>query len=433
LILGAAPGCFCFSRAFRFAWRTEDRRSGKKAVWDSLEIPAVISHLSAVSVPELKPIAFFAHERGDARVVKRIAAFQDQGRQVLGFTFHRERDKEDVPPAWKNIHLGTTYNRRYFQRLWTFAKCAGALWSHRGLLGGCGVIYVVNTDNAVLALLGRFFSGRRVPLVLELADIQPVMTGSGVVSKILRAVERAVLKRSAMLVTTSPGFVREYFLPVQGYGGEIFLLENKVYPSGRLPAPAVSEQGPVCSGKPWVIGCFGALRCRRSLELMHALAIRLGDRVRFVLRGYPAGTISDEFDGLLGDLPNFQFGGSYFYPDELAELYGEVDFNWAFDMSDPNGNSAWLLPNRIYEGGFFGVPVLGAKETETGRWIERQELGWTFAEPLEENLARFFESLEPAEWKLVKRRCASHPRGEFTGESDYAALVARMETVTTTD
>lgn len=358
--------------------------------------------------------------------MKRIAAFQDQGRQVVGFTFHRQRDKADVPPTWKNIHLGTTYNRRYFQRLWTFAKCIGVLWSNREALGNCSVIYVVNTDNAVLALLGRFFSGRRIPLVLELADIQPVMTGGGLVSKILRAIERAVLMRSAMLVTTSPGFVREYFLPVQGYTGEIFLLENKVYPSSRLPASATNGDEPVCEGKPWVIGCFGALRCRRSLEIMHALASRLGDRVRFVLRGYPAGTIEEEFDGLLGDLPNFKFGGSYFYPDELAELYAEVDFNWAFDMSDPNGNSAWLLPNRIYEGGIFSVPVLGAKETETGRWIERQELGWTFLEPLEESLAAFFESLDSAEWKELKRRCSSHPRNEFTGESDYAALAERM-------
>jgi succinoglycan biosynthesis protein ExoL len=102
-------------------------------------------------------------------------------------------------------------------------------------------------------------------------------------------------------------------------------------------------------------------------------------------------------------------------------------------MSDPNGNSAWLLPNRIYEGGFFGVPVLGAKETETGRWIERQKLGWTFAEPLEENLAAFFESLEPAEWEQVKQRCASHPRGDFTGESDYAALVERMARMNASD
>jgi succinoglycan biosynthesis protein ExoL len=233
-----------------------------------------------------------------------------------------------------------------------------------------------------------------------------------------------VMNRTVLLVTTSPGFVREYFLPVQDYRGEIFLLENKVYPSARLPAPV---SAPAATGKPWVIGCFGALRCRRSLELMHALALRLGDRVRIVLRGYPAGTLADEFDNLLGDLPNFVFGGSYFYPDELAELYAEIDFNWAFDMSDPGGNSAWLLPNRIYEGGCFGVPVIGARDTETGSRVERNALGCTLAEQLEENLVEFFKSLEPADWEAVRRRCTAHPRGEFTGDGDYARLAERLK------
>ena len=138
-------------------------------------------------VPPLRRIAFFAHERGDARVAKRIAALGDQGWKVLGFTFHRVRDKADVPPAWENIHLGTTYNRRYLQRLWAFVACIGVLWRERDKLGDCAVIYVVNTDNALLAMLGRFFAGSAAPLVLELADIQPAMTGNGLVSRVFRA------------------------------------------------------------------------------------------------------------------------------------------------------------------------------------------------------------------------------------------------------
>ncbi|RYD47417.1 MAG: hypothetical protein EOP85_05510, partial [Verrucomicrobiaceae bacterium] len=196
-----------------------------------------ISHGAGVPDPSSRPIAFFAHERGDARVMKRIAALQDQGRKVVGFTFHRERDKADVPPTWENIHLGTTYNRRYLQRLWALARSTGILWAHRDRLARCGVIYVVNTDNALIALLARFFTGKNIPLVLELADIQPVMTGEGIVSRVLRGIERFVLDRTALLVTTSPGFIREYFHPVQQFSGEIFLLENKVYPSGKLPAP----------------------------------------------------------------------------------------------------------------------------------------------------------------------------------------------------
>lgn len=372
--------------------------------------------------PSVRPIAFFAHERGDARVRKRIAALQDQGREVVGFTFHRVRDKPDQPPTWENIHLGTTYNRRYLQRLWVFAKCVAVLWNYRKRLGACGVIYVVNTDNAMLALLARCFSGKTIPLVLELADIQPAMTGAGLVSKILRCVERFVLKRSALLVTTSPGFIREYFAPTQNYTGEVFLLENKVYPSEGLAASKLPPKESNTRGRPWVIGCFGALRCRRSLELMHALAARLGDRISIVLRGYPAGTLAEDFQKLLGNLPNYQFEGAYQYPDELAEIYGEIDFNWTFDESDPAGNSAWLLPNRIYEGGCFGVPALGSAATETGRWIERHQLGWTFEEPLEESLIGFFKNLDVSDWEQVNRHCLAHPREQFAGEADYERL-----------
>lgn len=381
----------------------------------------------AVPAPHSQRLAFFAHERGDARVVKRIAALSDQGWHVTGFTFHRVREKADVPPAWENIHLGTTYNRRYLQRLWAFVRCIGVLWRQRSDLAACAVIYVVNTDNALLALLGRFFAGSSAPLVLELADIQPAMTGSGLVSGIFRAIERFVLRRTALLVTTSPGFVREYFEPVQGHQGAVFLMENKVYPSAALPA-AVGKSDPVESGKPWTVGCFGAFRCKRSLDLMRGLAEKLGpEKIRFILRGYPAGTIADDFGKLLGSLPNLTFGGPYQYPDDLAAMYGVIDFNWAFDESDPNGNSAWLLPNRIYEGGCFGVPAIAGKSTETGRWIERNRTGWTFDEPLAENLAAFFESLDPAEWRAIAAHCTSIPRGEFTGEADYARLSGEMK------
>jgi len=393
---------------------------------ESLENGAAISHRGRVPEVPPRPIAFFAPERGDARVRKRIAAIQDQGRKVLGFTFHRHRDKPDTPPTWENIHLGTTYNRRYFQRLWAIARATKVLWRNRHRLADCCCIYVINTDNALLALLARFFAGRPVPLVLELADIQAAMLGEGMVGKLFRAIERAVLDRTALLVTTSPGFVENYFLPVQDFRGEIFLLENKVYPGKRLPESS-GVASPVSAGKPWVIGCFGALRCRRSLEIMHALATRLGDHVKIVLRGYPAGTFAGEFDSLLGDLPNLEFGGSYFYPDELAEMYAEIDFNWSFDKSDPNGNSAWLLPNRIYEGGCFGVPVIGEAGTETGKWIEERGIGWTFAEPLEDSLEEFLRNLELGEWQAMKAAYGAHPREEFTGDTDYVRLGELME------
>ncbi|MFT4175840.1 MAG: hypothetical protein QM627_04220 [Luteolibacter sp.] len=375
--------------------------------------------------PTKQPILFFAHERGDARIHKRIKAFQDLGKTVIGFTFHRERDRLEPPVTWPNVDLGTTENGKYLRRLWTFAKCVVLLWRKRDLIGDASVVYVVNWDNALLALLGRVFAGRKVPMVLEIADVISIMTRPGPLAKIFRAVERFVLRRTELLVTTSPGFVREYFLPVQKFSGEIFLLENKVYPSAAIPEPLPFGGYPVEQGRPWKIGFFGALRCAESLMLMKALALKLGDKVEFILRGYPSGRITHRFRDLIADVPNLKYGGAYLYPDDLAELYEEIDLNWCFDESDAGGNSDWLLPNRIYEGGCFGVPALAAARTETGRWIESNGLGWVFADPLEKSLAKFLDQLTVAQWEKMKRQC--HPREDFCGEPDYVKLVARME------
>ncbi|WAC18957.1 hypothetical protein OVA24_17130 [Luteolibacter sp. SL250] len=375
-------------------------------------------------------IAFFAHERGDARVVKRISALRDQGWGVVGFTFHRDRGKPDAPPAWEDVDLGTTYNRRYVQRLFTLGKSLLTLWRERDRLGECGLIYAINTDNAALALCGRFLSGSRAPLVLELADIQPAMTGSGVVSKMMRAVERWVLRRSALLVTTSPGFVRHYFGPVQGFTGEIFLLENKVYPSAGVPVVAGKER-PARGGAPWVVGYSGAFRCRRSMELVRALAERLRGKVHFVLRGYASGTIAEDFTELLGEVPGMVFGGPYAYPDDLPGMYGAVDFNWCFDESDPGGNSAWLLPNRIYEGGLFRTPALAAAGTETGRWVAENGCGWEIPEPLEESLADFFTTMTEEKWRAAAARCAEVPDDLLRGEGDYDDLSSALVRLST--
>ncbi|MFT3990486.1 MAG: hypothetical protein QM680_03660 [Luteolibacter sp.] len=381
--------------------------------------------------PKKLPILLFAHERGDARVRKRISAFQDLGKTVIGFTFHRERDRMEPPVTWENVHLGTTHNGRYADRLWTFVKCIGLLWQKRAVIRTASAIYVVNWDNALLALLGRFFAGKKIPLVLELADVVAAMTKPGFLSKIFRAAERFVLSKSALLVTTSPGFLREYFLPVQGYRGEVFLLENKVYPSSAVPEHKRFSGQPLKNGRPWRIGFFGAFRCAESLMLMKALAVKLGDKVEFVLRGYPAGRIAHLFHELIAEVPNLKYEGAYLYPDDLAELYEGIDLNWCFDESDTGGNSDWLLPNRIYEGGCFGVPSLASDRTETGRWVDANGLGWVFADPLEKTLVKFLDRLTMEEWAEIKRRCLSHPREEFFGEPDYVKLMARMDAIAT--
>src|SRR6185437_12819773 len=82
----------------------------------------------------------------------------------------------------------------------------------------------------------------------------------------------------------------------------------------------------------------------------------------------------EDFDRQTGEAPGVAFGGPY-RPKDLPSLYGELHFNWSVDYFQDEGNSRWLLPNRLYEGGRFGVPPIARADSETGRWLKARGLG----------------------------------------------------------
>jgi succinoglycan biosynthesis protein ExoL len=371
-------------------------------------------------------LTFIGPERTDARSVKRIAALTDHRWHVLGFTFHRDCGQPDPAPTWENIHLGNTYNRRYLQRAWAVFRGFWRIFRNRKHIATCACLYAINADNALLALFARFVTGRPIPLVMEIADIQPAMTGGRIRARGLRALERFVLRRCQLLLTTSPGFLRNYFEPVQGYRGPVFLMENKIYPAAPLIMSRVPRRSPAQSGRPWVVGYFGAFRCRRSLDLICSLAEALPERVAFILRGVPGGIDGDLIREVIRPYPNIHFGGPYLYPDELPALYAGVDLNWCFDFSASGANSAWLLPNRVYEGGLFHCPALAYAGTETARWVETNGCGAIFREDLFQRLHEFLASLTPADWHAMRDRCAAMPDELCAGEGDYDSFNAAL-------
>src|SRR3546814_1169595 len=84
------------------------------------------------------------------------------------------------------------------------------------------------------------------------------------------------------------------------------------------------------------------------------IAEALPDSVEIYLRGVPTETGLAAFQQAIAGHPNMIYGGEYRNPDDLPEIYGRVHLTWAFDFLDEGSNSDWLLPNRLYEGGYFG-------------------------------------------------------------------------------
>lgn len=376
--------------------------------------------------------AVFGYNSTEPRVVKRIRGFQRNGLEVVGLCFFRRRLKATPAPEWDNIHLGTIPDRQYLLRVFALIRAGVRVFRERHRYASARFFYAYNLDMALLAILARWASGRPIPIAYEVGDVQPPLLWRGLRGRVVRAAERWVLRQTQTLVVTSPGFVRNYFEPIQGFDGNWILLENKVLPAPPVPRPDArtvldgdSYRRRRSQGK-WVIGLFGAIRCGRSWEIIKELAIALPEQVEFVLRGYPTGVLEHTLPAEVADLPNVRFEGKYRTPDDLPAMYDEVDFVWGFELLQPRHNSAWLLPTRLYEGGYFGVPFLTPSGFEVGRYVEERQIGWTFPQPYASSLFQFFRSLDGTEYEARCRAFDDMGTEALVGKEDHRLLTHQL-------
>ena len=371
----------------------------------------------------------FVLDGHDARSLRRIRGLRSIGLRVTPFAFMRSRGSAGAGAPKDLIVLGTTYDGRYLQRVAALARSLAVVWRHRRHLATTQAFYAINFDNLALALFARWLGDVRRPIVVEVADIQPVMWTDGWQGILLRAIERVLLRRVDLLVTTSAGFVREYLGPRQRYGGEHFLWENKIFPE-PAPSSAPDRIAPPVEHEPWVIGYVGAFRCRRSWDMVRGIARDLGGRVEVRISGFPMFMAEQDFVREAEAAEHVHYDGRYGYPDGLADAYAGLHLSWGFDFSDPDGNSRWLLPNRLYESGAAAVPILSLAGTETGHWVTARSAGWTLEEDVEQHVKDFVRALTPAAWRAVRDPLADVPAADFRGRQDYERFATRLRAMT---
>lgn len=313
-------------------------------------------------------------------------------------------------PDWENVDLGITRDADFAQRL-------GALWSARGVLQrnqaalrACKVFWARNLDMLALAHWARGMSGADARLVYECLDIHRFMTRGDPLGVGMRQFERNLLRETALVVVSSPAFVREYFDKRLPGRARSILVENRLA-SGFEYGARPTQSAPV--GAVVKLGWFGNLRCRRSLALLLDVADRFPDRIELHMRGAPTRTDLADFETRIAGRANVRFGGRYRWPDDLASIYVGMDIVWAGDFHDPGANSKWLLPNRLYEGGYYGAPPLAPADSETGRWIMNHGFGFTLAEPLEATLPAFFADIRPEQIAAARTRLLAAPESVF--------------------
>jgi succinoglycan biosynthesis protein ExoL len=351
-------------------------------------------------------ILYLVYDCADAAVARRVAMLRDGGAQVTVAGFRRAAAPPSEVAGCRAVDFGRTYNGRFAQRAWSVLREAALLSRHRPLFESADIVIARNLEMLAIAARGSDLCKKPPTTVYESLDIHRLLLNRGLAGAALRALEGRLGQEAAAVITSSPAFVSNYFETLAQMRLPFRLVENKVYP----PAPSEPRRGvrrP--AGPPWRIGWFGLLRCAKSLAILSRLAKASGGQIEVVIRGRPAYDQLPGFHRVVADTPGLTYGGHYRNPEDLAAIYGDVHFTWAIDMYEEGLNSAWLLPNRLYEGGLYGAVPLALAEVETGRYLARLGLGVRLDAPLEDALKAFFANLTAARYRELEQAAAAVP------------------------
>ena len=360
-------------------------------------------------------IAYFVHDLTDPAVQRRVRMLGAGGAAVTPIGFRRGPQPVSTVEGVSAIEIGQTADGMLARRALTVI---GALAKRRDLaryVVGSDAIIARNLEMLVLAAEARKRYAPRAKLVYECLDIHRMLLATRADAALLRVFESRLWRQVDLLITSSPGFVRNYFTP-RGFTAPIRLVENKVLVLGDGCAHTVAPKRR--SRPPWRIGWFGMIRCRKSLEILSSVARELEGAVEVVIRGRPSSAVFPDFDGAIAGKPHVNYLGPYRNPADLREIYGDVHFVWAVDYYESGQNSAWLLPNRIYEGTLYGTVPIGLAQVETGGWLKEHAVGVVATEPLQAWLIDFFRRLDEGDYTKLAKAVEALP---------HKALVADRE------
>jgi succinoglycan biosynthesis protein ExoL len=376
-------------------------------------------------------VLYLVHDLADPAVRRRVLMLQAGGATVTLAGFRRSDNAFANVEGLIPIVLGTTRDGKFAQRLKAVAQAALSLAAKLRGVSRPDIIVGRNLEMLALANRANMLFGGYSPIVYECLDIHRLLLRSDTIGKALRRAERLLGRNAQLLLTSSPAFVENYFAPFGQIDTPVVVLENKVLSlAGELHEPAIPAAAPQ-SGSPWKIGWFGALRCRRSFELLGEFTRRMEGRFRVVLRGRPAYSEFDDFDGFVRAEPFVDFHGAYRNPEDLAEIYRNVHFSWAIDFFEEGMNSSWLLPNRLYEGCRHGAVPIAMRNVETGRFLAIRGIGALLAEPSADALVSLIGDMDAQTYRGLSGAVASQdPKSWICNGNDCRTLVSRFQALT---
>lgn len=345
---------------------------------------------------------------------KRINHFKKLNINYKILSFERDYFKGGISRK-DYISLGNIESGKYFLRFFKILK-AVKIVKRESL--NAQLFYCFGLDNAFLAVLVNLLTFRKIKIVCEYWDIRGVMVRDNIKSKLFRYFEKIILKKCLKIIVSSPDYVSEYFVKMQDISSsKFYILENKLENS----LPIIKNRSTWNGKRPLVLGYFGLIRCPQSWEIIKKLAKKEPNKIKIIIRGFFKGIKNYEKE--LKYFSNIQYKGQYVVPDDLQEIYSEIDITWACSIFSDKTPAQRSMSNRYYEAGYFNVPLITQKNSPDGIRIYKFNIGLCIdLNNIEESIKEVL-SIKPEDIKKWKNNFSKLSVNNFVYGDEHRKLL----------
>lgn len=360
-------------------------------------------------------ILFILPALTDSYTRKRVTMLDRLGVDCTVLGYDREHYEAS---SWNldTVSLGRLTHTKLFKRIPVMIQ---SIFKIREKIESHDILYCFNFDILFIGWLSTIFKRKDIKLVYDLADIHKVLGGEGLLSKLLRSVERFLLKRTDLVVVASPAYVDGYFKKIQGADNKFFVIENKMLPSEKS-SHFTQKSSQIRKNGVLRIGYFGMLRCEASVKFLHQLLKKHPHKYELVLRGIFLQTESYRSD--FEELDNSSYGGPFVYPDDLPDMYHSVDIIWAAHMHGET-NTKWAMSNRFYQACFFKRPLIAQANTQDSERVEAANIGTTLDLNDYEYSEQIVQSINQEQMEKWNKNLNNLPKDVHTYTGEHAELV----------
>ena len=305
-------------------------------------------------------LVFVQQVSSHARYIRRFKQLKNFFKESKIFSFTRKYYKGN---EIKFSSLGNVSSKNYFIRIPKLFKAISII---KNDLKNDDIIYTFGMDTFLISWFAVFFSNKKNKIIYEVGDIRKIYTKKTFFRFLFRFLQRRIVKKASLIVVTSKAFVDSYFRDILKVKNteKFYVLENK---------PELKKDKMInysFKGYPIRIGYFGVIRCERSIEILSQ--ILKSNKFSLYLRGIYDNKIIEKYK--LYEYKNIIIGDEYKVPNELYEMYNDIDLCWAtypYQKNEKVGNFQWAKTTRYYESLFFSKPLILQKNSQDYKDIKK--------------------------------------------------------------